>query len=113
MTVNERIKQVREHRRMTSKELAGNARVSTAEVSLIERQMRAPKTETLQRIAAALEVSTSYLLSELNADVPLGTALARESLQIFLRERKLDPEEISKLREIAEKLSAPQSTKGW
>ena len=85
MTANERIKQIRSHRRLTSGELAAKAGVSKAEISLIERQMRSPKTDTLQKVAAALEVSTSYLLSELNADLPLEEALARESLQIYLR----------------------------
>jgi hypothetical protein len=75
--------------------------------------MRTPKTETIQRIAAALEVSTSFLLSEVNADVPIGTALARESFQIFLRDTKPTPDDIGRLREIAEESSAPQSVLEW
>ena len=113
MTVNEHIKLVRRHRKMTSKELAGDARVSPAEISLIERQMRAPRIDTLQRIAAALEVSVSYLISEANSGVPLELALAKESLQIFLRKSNLNAKEASKLRKIAGRSSAPQSTKGW
>jgi transcriptional regulator with XRE-family HTH domain len=75
--------------------------------------MRSPRTDTLQRIAAALEVSTSYLLSELNADLPIEEALAKESLQIFLRDAKPEPEEAKLLREISEKPSAPQDVGGW
>jgi transcriptional regulator with XRE-family HTH domain len=113
MTVNERVKQVREYRRLSSTQLARSARVSAAEISLIERQMRRPNTETLQKIAAALEVSTSYLLSELNADLPLEEALARETLQIFLRDAKPTREEARILKEISEKPSAPQDVRGW
>jgi transcriptional regulator with XRE-family HTH domain len=113
MTVNERVKRVREFRRLSSKRLADLALVSASEVSLIERQMRSPKTETLQRIAAAMEVSTSYLLSEVNADLPLQDALARESLQIFLRDAKPAPQETRLLREISETPSAPKDVKGW
>lgn len=113
MIVNERIKRVREFRGLSSKELAALASVSPSEISLIERQMRRPKTETLQKIAAALEVSTSYLLSEVNADLPLHEALARESLQIFLRDAKPMPQDTRLLREISEKPSAPQDVKGW
>ena len=113
MTVNERIRQVRIHKKISSKELANNSGLSPAEISLIERQMRVPRIDTLQRIAAALEVSSAYLLSEFNADLPLPAALAKESLQIFLSENKLDSKEISKLRKIADKSSAPQSTRGW
>lgn len=113
VTVNERVKQVREYRRLSGTQLARSAGVSAAEISLIERQMRRPKTETLQKIAAALEVSTSYLLSELNADLPLEEALARESLQIFSRDAKPTPEQARILREISEKASAPQDVRGW
>ena len=113
MTANERIKQIRTYRRLASCELAAKAGVSPAEVSLIERRMRRPKTETLQRIAAALEVSTSYLLSEINADLPLQEALAKESLQIYLRDAKVDASDARFLRELSEKLSAPQDVRGW
>jgi transcriptional regulator with XRE-family HTH domain len=113
MTVNERIKQIRLHRRLPSRELAERAAISVSEISLIETKMRTPKTETLQRVAAALEVSSSYLLSELNADLPLESALTRESLQIFLRDAKLPPEQKNLLWDVAEKPSAPQTVKGW
>jgi transcriptional regulator with XRE-family HTH domain len=113
MTANERIKLIRRYRRLASRELAAKAGISASEVSLIERQMRRPKTDTLQQIAAALEVSTSYLLSEVNADLPLQEALAKESLQIFLRDAKPEPDEAKLLREISEKPSAPQDVGGW
>jgi transcriptional regulator with XRE-family HTH domain len=113
MTANERIRQIRLYRRLTSAELAREAGVSPAEISLVERQMRRPKTETLQRIAAALEVSTSYLLSEVNADLPPGEALAKESLQIFLRDAKPGGQEARFLRELSEEPSAPQDVRGW
>lgn len=93
--------------------MARSAGVSAPGISLIERQMRRPNTETLQKIAAALEVSTSYLLSELNADLPLGEALAKEALQIFLRHAKPTPEQARILREISEEPSAPQDVRGW
>jgi transcriptional regulator with XRE-family HTH domain len=113
MIANERIRQVRQHRKMKSAELAAKANISAAEISLIEKQMRRPKTETLQRIAAALDVSTSFLLSEINADVPIGTALARESFQIFLRDAKPTADEVRRLRELTEEPSAPQTVQGW
>ncbi len=113
MIVNERIKQVRETRGLSSKALAALASISPSEMSLIERQMRRPKTETLQKIAAALEVSTSFLLSEVNADIPIPDALARESLQIFLRDTKLPQQEARLLRDVSETPSSPKDVKGW
>jgi transcriptional regulator with XRE-family HTH domain len=113
MIANERIKQVRLHRKLTSGELATKAGVSAAEISLIESKMRSPKTETLQRIAAALEVTTSYLLGEVNSNLRLEAALAKESLQIFLRDASPTAPERQGLIDIAEKSSAPESVKGW
>jgi transcriptional regulator with XRE-family HTH domain len=113
MIANERIKQVRLHRKLTSGELATKAGVSASEISLIESKTRSPKTDTLQRIAAALEVTTSYLLSEVNANLPLDTALAKESLQIFLRDANPTSADRQWLTDIAEKSSAPESVKGW
>jgi transcriptional regulator with XRE-family HTH domain len=113
MTVNERIKLVRDYRKLTSKQLAAKAGLSPSEISLIERQMRSPKTETLQRIAAALEVSTSYLLSETNADLNLELALGAESFQIFLREAKLSRVETDRLRKISETPSSPKAVAEW
>ena len=57
--------------------------------------------------------TTSYLLSEVNANLPLEAALAKESLQIFLRDAKLGHEEVLWLVAVAEKSSAPESVKGW
>ena len=113
MIANEVIKNVRLRRGLKSKELAERAGISVSEVSLLEKQMRSPKTETLQRIAAALEVSTSFLLQEVNAGLPIEEALAKESLQIFLRDEKSQPEDVQWLREICEEPSAPQTVKGW
>ena len=113
MTANERIKQIRLYRRLTSSELAAKAGISAAEISLIERKMRRPKTETLQRVAAALEVSTSYLLSELNTRLPIEEALAKESLQIFLRDGELPSEEAKMLRDISDEPSSPVDVRGW
>jgi transcriptional regulator with XRE-family HTH domain len=113
MIVNERIKQIRLFRGLTSKELARKARISPAEVSLLERRMRQPKIETLQRIAAALEVSSSYLLSEIHYNLPIEVALAKESLQIFLRDQELASDETQRLFAISNGLAAPTTVRGW
>src|SRR6266699_4274124 len=98
MTANQRVKAVRVYRKLKSKELARKANVSPSEISLIESKMRMPSIDILQRIAAALEVSTSFLLGEIHADLPLGEALARESFHIFARDGRLPPEELDRLR---------------
>jgi len=113
MLVNQRIKEIRKYRRLEGRELAQRAGLSPSEVSHIERKMRNPKTDTLQRIAAALEVSTGYLLGEEDADLPLSRALARQSLKVFLRHNKVAPQEEVYVSRICALDSAPETIKGW
>jgi len=98
---------------MSQKALALAARVSPSEVCNIERNMRSPHTDTLQKLAAALEVSVSFLLGEFNSDVTLPRALARESFSIFAREASLTQEQEGVLRQIRESDSAPRTVTGW
>jgi transcriptional regulator with XRE-family HTH domain len=113
MLVNQRIREIRRYRRLEGRELALSARLSPAEVSHVERKMRNPKTDTLQRIAAALEVNTGYLLGEEDADLPLPQALARQSLKVFLRLNRVTPQEETYVSRICLLDSAPETVKGW
>jgi transcriptional regulator with XRE-family HTH domain len=113
MLVNQRVKEIRKYRRLEGRELAQLAGLSPTEVSHVERKMRNPKTDTLQRIAAALEVNTGYLLGEEDSDLPLAKALAMQSLKVFLRHNKLTPEEAAYVHRICALDSAPETVKGW
>lgn len=113
MIANERIRQIREYRGLKSKELARLAGLSTSEVSLLESRMRTPKVDTLQRIAAALDVSTSYLLGEEDANLSLPEALARQSLKIFLRDNPISDADGAYLKAISLQGSAPKTVQGW
>ncbi|MGH9352237.1 MAG: helix-turn-helix domain-containing protein [Terriglobia bacterium] len=113
MIANERIKAIRIYRKLKSKELARASGISPSEITGIERRTRSPKTETLQKIAAALEVRTSYLLGEINSDARIGEALRQESLEIFLRDNSLPLQQKEMLREICRGSTAPDSVKGW
>lgn len=113
MIANVRIKNIREYRRLRSKELARMAGISPAALSLIEKKQRLPRIDTFQRIAAALEVSTSYLLGEEDAESALPRALASQSLKILLREADLSQEEQNYLGRVLGLDSAPQTVKGW
>jgi transcriptional regulator with XRE-family HTH domain len=111
--VNERIRMIRVHREKTSKWLAERSGLSEAEVSRIEGHSRTPKLETIQRIAAALDVSVSYLIGEKNADIALSVALAQESLGIFLRDEQITPAEEEIFNRIALEQSSPQTCGEW
>lgn len=113
LTVNERLKEIRMQRGLTQKQLASFTGLSPSEVCAVEKRMRSPQTDTIQRIAAALEVSVSFLLGEFYSDLPLEKALARDSLDIFLRRENLPEERQRVLRGICNTPSAPQTVKGW
>lgn len=63
MTIGENIKKIRKEKRLTQKELAQRLNVSQANLAQYENGKRNPKLATLQKIADALEVSVSDLLS--------------------------------------------------
>lgn len=110
---NERIKAIRIHRNMRSKDLASASGVSASEITGIEKRTRSPKTDTLQKIAAALQVRTSYLLGEINSDAPIEEALRHESLEIFQSGHALTPTQETTLRQICRGGAAPNSVEGW
>lgn len=113
MIIGERIALIRNLRRLKCKQLAALSGISASELSYIESLARNPKTDTLQKIAAALEVTTSFLLGEVNGAISLEKALALESLKIFSEREFLTPDLEQVLTEIAKRGTGPQTTTGW
>jgi transcriptional regulator with XRE-family HTH domain len=113
MLVNQRIREIRKYRRLEGRELARMAGLSASEVSHIERKLRNPKTDTLQKIAAALDVNTGYLLGEEDADLALPEGLALQSLKVFKRHSRTSPELLMYIEQVSRADSAPQTVKGW
>src|SRR2546425_8405901 len=111
--VNERIKLIRSHLRLQSKELAARAGISSSELSLVEKQLRNPKLDTLQKLAAALDVSVGYLIGEEDNEVSLPRALSRQSLKVFVRRSRLSDGERAQLETIVHLPSAPKTADGW
>lgn len=114
MLVNQRVKAIREYRRLEGRKLAEMAGLSAAEISHIERNLRTPKTDTLQKIAAALDVTTSFLLGEdEDANLPMAGGLARQSAKVFLLRNPVSPQEREYVTRILVLDSAPQTVRGW
>ncbi len=90
------------------------AGLSAAEISHIERNLRTPKTDTLQKIAAALDVTTSFLLGEdEDANLPMAGGLARQSAKVFLLRNPVSPQAREYVARILVLDSAPQTVRGW
>ncbi len=89
------------------------AGLSPSEISLLEKGMRTPKIDTLQRLAAALDVTVGYLLGEEHKDLSMPQALARQSFKVFLQHNPLPQEEHDYLQRVSLLSSAPQTVQGW
>jgi len=77
MITGQRIKAVREARGLTLEELANQSKVSKATLWRSENGKTLPEMDTLQKLAATLEVSASYLSGESDA---LGDRYAEADL---------------------------------
>ncbi len=111
--IKDRVKAVRKHKRLTGKELALLAGVDQSEISLVEGGRRTPRADTIEKVAFAFDVSIDFIMGKEDADVALPLALSRQSLRLFLRERKVSEHMFAFLRRVCEKYAAPQSVKDW
>ena len=64
MNVGKKIRRMRQARGLTAVELARRSRVTTGFISQLEYSQTVPSLQTLQRVAAALDVSLTYFLLE-------------------------------------------------
>ncbi len=64
ISVGSRLRAIREERRLSQRELAKKAGLSTNAISLIERDENSPSVATLQSLAAALNVKISYFFDD-------------------------------------------------
>lgn len=63
-TLGERLRQLRTERRLSQRDLAAQAGISTNSVSLIERDEISPSVSTLQSLAGALNIKISYFFDD-------------------------------------------------
>lgn len=114
MSLGARLRAVRDERKLSQRELAQRAGVSTNAISLIERDENSPSVATLQNLASALHVKMSYFFEEeqqqdiLHAKDGKRPVMTSKGVQIEgiggdLRRQEMDPFKIT---------LAPQSHSG-
>jgi transcriptional regulator with XRE-family HTH domain len=113
MIVSEQIRNIRECKGLKARDLAKLAGVSPAEISRLESKHRDPRSDTLQRIAAALEVSVSFLLHEEDEELDLPVAIRRQTLRKFQKTAGLTDSQVTRLVAMCVSDSAPKSVQGW
>jgi len=62
VSAGERIREARKAKGLTQKQLAEKMQISYVNISQLERGDRSPSIDTLNRIAAALEITTAHLI---------------------------------------------------
>jgi len=77
--ISERLKEIREKRGLSKKELALKIGVSPSTITRYEKDGRIPKLTILQKISEALNVPINYLLGK-EEDIKIGTSLSIEDL---------------------------------
>ena len=113
IVVSQRVRAVREHRRLTRQELAHRAGLSPSTITLLEKRNRFPRGDTVEKIAGVLEVSLDFLWGKEDAAVALPQALARQSLRLFLRDNQVSEEQERFLNRVRGRASAPETVGGW
>jgi len=77
--ISERLKEIREKRGLSKKELALKIGVSPSTITRYEKDGRIPKLTILKKISEALNVPINYLIGK-EEDVKIGTSLSIENL---------------------------------
>ena len=113
MIANEKIRHIRIFKGWKPAQLVAKTGLSSAEISRLESKNRHPNTDTLQRIAAAFEVSVSFLLNEEDEDFELPVALRRQTLKKALKEVPVADSQRLRFEEMCFKDSAPCSVVDW
>ena len=86
MEFRERLRELRERRGMTQKELAERLHISTAAMNMFETGKRTPSRETLENIADYFNVDIDYLIGrEFGSTYYLAPEAAEMAKEIFDR----------------------------
>src|SRR2546422_10709155 len=82
MNLGKRIRYMRQARGLTTVELAKRSRVTTGFISQLEHSKTVPSLQTLQRVAAALDVPLTYYLLEENLQPQVVRKRERHTVQL-------------------------------
>lgn len=93
MTVGERIKELRIQKKLTQTELAGLVSLSYIQVGRYETNKSNPSADVLNRLAAALDTSTDYLMKGTQDEAVAAQLTDKELLKQFKQVELLNQED--------------------
>jgi len=113
MTLGERLRRTRKAKGLTLQQLADETELNIAAISRLERKPRDPRTSSLDKLADALEVSVSFLMSKEDQHLEFSVALRRQALQQFLVTNPMSDDQKKHFEQLCFLDSAPNSVRGW
>ena len=93
MSVGERIKELRNRKGLTQKDLASKIGITYVQIGRYEKQKAKPSSEVLQKIAVALDTTLDFLMSGSTSDQASEHIKDKELLQLFAEVEALDNED--------------------
>lgn len=112
MDFGKRLKQIREHHKLSREDLANKLNISYSTISKYETNVRFPDQEMLSKIADLFNVSTDYLLGRSNIPNPYGKHGNTSAIDIISEEiHNLSPESQEDLKKLIEFLKTKDMQK--
>lgn len=94
---SERLKKLRNEKRLSQKELAKELNMSQQTIAKWENNQSTPNPEMIVKIANFFDVSTDYLLGRTNEDIPTNKNFSHNHLQELIKNKSSSLEEIAEL----------------
>jgi transcriptional regulator with XRE-family HTH domain len=93
MTAGERIKELRNQKKLTQDKLAKLVGISYIQVGRYETNKSNPSSDVLQRLATALDTTTDYIMKGTEDDAVAAQLTDRELLKQFKQVEQLNPDD--------------------
>lgn len=113
MRLGEKLRRTREAKGLTLQQLADKTGLNIAAISRLEREPRDPRASSVAKLADALEVSVSFLISTEDQNLEFSVALRHQSLRRFLLTNPMSDEQKRHFEQICFFDSGPNSIRGW
>ena len=83
MTIGERIKELRNKKKLTQSDLAKQIGLSYIQIGRYEKHKSHPSSEVLQKLADALDTTTDYLMNGDSEEIASGKITDRDLIDLF------------------------------
>ena len=110
----DRLRLVREFRRLSQNELASRSGVNVSQINRYEKDGTKPSGRALAQLADALDFTTDFLLGRDSFDArPIRQLAVRESFELFARRVPMADSDADRLRRMTTHERAPQTVADW